>query len=110
MNKILIKCDGNEIILDTIRTVSDIARLLELNEHNNLLLINNKLLSDELFKEEIAINPSFVTLVKDITAKDTESIETREDTCLGNEEAIIQIDDNKLFQGLANKIARYGGN
>ena len=36
MNRILIKCDGNEIILDTIRTVSDIARLFELNEHNNL--------------------------------------------------------------------------
>ena len=86
-----------------------VYKLLELNEHNNLLLINNKLLSDDLFKEEIAINPSFVTLVKDITPKDTDPIETREVTCLGDTEVVIQIDDNKLFQALANKIARNGG-
>ena len=31
MNKILIKCDGGNIILNTVRTVSDIVQILELN-------------------------------------------------------------------------------
>lgn len=67
MNKILIKGDGYEVILDTIRTVSEIEQLLRLNIKNDLLLINNFMLSDEGFKDEIVINPRFVTLVKDIT-------------------------------------------
>ena len=67
MNKILIKCDGAEIVLDTIRTVSDLVQILELNLKNPFLLINNFTLDDEGFKDEIVINPHFVTLVKDIT-------------------------------------------
>ncbi len=67
MNKILIKCDGAEIVLDTIRTVSDLVQILELNLKNPFLLINNFTLDDEGFKDEIVINPRFVTLVKDIT-------------------------------------------
>ena len=67
MNKLLIKCYGSEIVLDTIRTVSDLVQILELNLKNPFLLINNFTLDDEGFKEEIVINPRFVTLVKDIT-------------------------------------------
>ena len=67
MNKILIKCDGEVVILDTIRTVSDIRVILELNRENYLFTINNVTLEDEGFKDEVVINPRFVTLVKDIT-------------------------------------------
>lgn len=67
MNKILIKCDGEVVILDTIRTVSDIRVILELNRENYLFTINNITLEDEGFKDEVVINPRFVTLVKDIT-------------------------------------------
>ena len=67
MNKILIICDGEKIILDTIKTVSDIYCLLVMNEENKFLLINNDLLCNEGFNKEILINPSYITLVKDIT-------------------------------------------
>lgn len=100
MNKILIKCDGNEMVVDTIRTVADIVKLLQLNSHHKLLLINSKLLSDELFKGEFAINPSFVTLVKDIT---------KEVNCLGPTKVVLKIDNEELLKGLANRIARNGG-
>nr|UWF89321.1 MAG: hypothetical protein [Bacteriophage sp.] len=67
MNKILIICDGEKIILDTIKTVSDIYYLLVMNKENKFLLINNDLLCNEGFNKEILINPSYITLVKDIT-------------------------------------------
>ena len=68
MNKILIICDGEKIILDTIKTVSDIYYLLVMNKENKFLLINNDLLCNEGFNKEILINPSYITLVKDITS------------------------------------------
>ena len=67
MNRILIICDGEKIILDTIKTVSDIYYLLVMNKENKFLLINNDLLCNEGFNKEILINPSYITLVKDIT-------------------------------------------
>ena len=55
------------MILDTIKTVSDIYYLLVMNKENKFLLINNDLLCNEGFNKEILINPSYITLVKDIT-------------------------------------------
>ena len=67
MNKILIICDGEKIILDTSKTVSDIYYFLVMNKEDKFLLINNDLLCNEGFNKEILINPSYITLVKDIT-------------------------------------------
>ncbi|UWD54984.1 MAG: hypothetical protein [Bacteriophage sp.] len=70
MNKILIKCDGGNIILNTVRTVSDIVQILELNLEKPFVLIDKCTLNDEGFEDKVVINPRFVTLVKDITHKE----------------------------------------
>ncbi len=102
MNKILIKCDGEKIVLNTIRTISDIVRLLELNRESRLLLIDNHMLDDEGFKEEIVINPRFITLVKDITLNETQEVKTC--ICIDNNKVATQLRNDEVLQDLANKI------
>ena len=67
LNKILIRCDGEDIIIDTIRKVSEISRLIKFNLDEQLIVLNDMLLEDEGFKDEIAINPRAVTLIKEVT-------------------------------------------
>lgn len=64
LNKILIRCDGKDIIINTIRNVSDIARLLEWNIRLDILTLDKKILVDEGFKNEVSIKPRAVTLIK----------------------------------------------
>ncbi|MGG7058723.1 hypothetical protein ACQPUZ_10535 [Clostridium tertium] len=67
MNKILIRCDGEDIIIDTIRKVSEISWFIEVNSNKQLIVLNDITLEDEGFKDEIAINPRAVTLIKEVT-------------------------------------------
>ena len=71
MNKILIRCDGKDIILNTNRKISEVYKFVILNERNTLIPINSVTLEDESFKEEIIIKPTKVTLIQDITNNET---------------------------------------
>lgn len=70
MHNILIVCDGREIKIQTKRNVREVCRLLRFNSESDLLLINSELLEDEEFKGELALAPSKVTLIKDITEEE----------------------------------------
>ncbi|MDU2491873.1 MAG: hypothetical protein E7D27_15050 [Clostridium celatum] len=75
LNKILIRCDGKDIVINTIREVADIARLLEFNIRLDILILNKRSLEDEGFKNEISIKPRAVTLIKNINMELNETIE-----------------------------------
>ena len=64
LNKILIRCDGKDIIINTIREVAEISKLLEWNRGLDILTLDKEILVDEGFKNEVAIKPRAVTLIK----------------------------------------------
>lgn len=121
MNKILIKCDGEEIILDTNRKVSEIARVIQYNLEYGLTVLNSFILEDEAFKEEIALEPSKVTLIKDITSEpqitltlDGEKIasvatykskmSTPNMCCIGCKKAVKPLGESKLLEELVKAV------
>ena len=79
LNKILIRCDGEDIIINTIREVAEIARVLEWNRELDILTLDKSVLLDEGFENEIAINPRAVTLIKYMN-----------DDCIKKENIIMQ--------------------
>lgn len=64
LNKIFIRCDGKDIIINTIREVAEISRLLDWNRGLDILTLDNRTLEDEGFKNEVSIKPRAVTLIK----------------------------------------------
>jgi len=99
LNKILIRCDGEDIIIDTIRKVSEISWFIEVNSDEQLIVLDDIALEDEGFKAEIAINPRAVTLIKEVT--DDESIIPLENSAWINKlatEVIKRINENNKNQ------------
>lgn len=90
MNKILLICDGKEIILNTTKCVCEIAACLNYNMENEFVVIEDA-------EREIAIKPSKVTLIEDITKKS--HLDSQKDL-----KCNITFDGEKLAECMANTI------
>ena len=69
LSKIIIKCDGEEIIINTELTFEEVAKLIYYHKEIGSSLIY---IEDELYRKTIFLNPRAVSLIKDVT--DDESI------------------------------------
>lgn len=90
MNKILLICDGKEIILNTKECVCEIAACLNCNMENEFVVIEDA-------ERQIAIVPSKVTLIEDITKKNNLN-STNDIKCN------ITVDVEKLAECMSNTI------
>ena len=69
LNKISIKCDGEEIVINTEFTLEEVAKLIYYHKEIGSSLID---VEDDLYRKNIFLNPRAVSLIKDVT--DDESI------------------------------------
>lgn len=90
MNKILLICDEKEIILNTMESVCEIAACIEYNMQRELMVIEDA-------QRQIAIVPSKITLIEDITKKS--NLNSQKDL-----KCNITFDGEKLAECMANTI------
>lgn len=102
LNKISIKCDGEEIVINTEFTLEESAKSIYYHKEIGSSLIYIK---DDLYRKTIFLNPRAVSLIKDVT--DDESIIPFQNSEWCNKlatEVIKRINEHHKNQGIILKL------